>query len=358
MFGFEIPDLIFFGNSLETWVIAVGIFIGASFALLIARYFVILHLKSLSEKTANRIDDVVVQGAEKVGWPFYVSISLFAAAMYVGVEGFGRRVIEIFTIGVILFYVVRFAQYAIEGAVGKYVSRAQKKGKFQDPTIIYFFSRLGGYSLWLVAALVLIDNAGYDITALVAGLGVAGIAIALGLQNILSDVFSSLSIYFDKPFKVGDFIIVGTDMGVVKKIGIKTTRIQALQGEEIVIANKELTESRIHNFGRMSERRIEFKFGVIYETPLAKLKKINGIVKKSIEKIRGARVDRVHFKKFGGYSLDFEAVYYLPTSDYNAYMDAQEAVNHSLFEQFERERIEFAYPSQKLFVRHLNRGAK
>ena len=226
----------------------------------------------------------------------------------------------------------------------------QREGKFQDPTIVYFFTRLGGYSLWLVAALVLIDNAGYDITALIAGLGVAGIAIALGLQNILSDIFSSLSIYFDKPFKAGDFIIVGTDMGVVKKIGIKTTRIQALQGEEIVIANKELTESRIHNFGRMSQRRVEFRFGVVYETPLAKLKKVNELVKKSIEKVEGAKLDRVHFKKFGEYSLDFEVVYYFPNADYNAYMDAQQEINYSLADFFEKEGVEFAYPVQKVLL--------
>src|SRR3989344_5740426 len=139
-----------------------------------------------------------------------------------------------------------------------------------DPMIIIFMSRFAYYIAALFAVLIIASNAGFDVNALIAGLGVAGIAIALALQNILSDVFSSISIYFDKPFKAGDFIILGTDMGIVKKIGIKTTRIQALQGEEIVISNRELTELRIHNFGKMKERRIEFRFGVVYETPQSK----------------------------------------------------------------------------------------
>ena len=183
-----------------------------------------------------------------------------------------------------------------------------------------------------------------------AGLGIGGIAIAFALQNILSDIFASFSIYFDKPFKVDDFIIIGDDKGVVKKIGIKSTRIQTLQGEELVISNKELTESRVHNYKKMERRRIVFVFGVTYETPTEKVKKIPSIIKDIIEKTELADIDRVHFKEFADFSLNFEVVYYLKTSDYAEYMDTQQEINLAMKEHFEKEQIEFAYPTQTVFV--------
>ena len=346
----EIANETVFGNRLDAWFSTALFFIISAAVIIAIRHLALARLKSLSKRTSNKLDDAIVAGAERVGWPFYVFVSLAASATYVGLGGFGRRVIDLSTLAAVLFYAVRFLQFVIEGLVERYAASSQKNGKAQDPTILYFFAKLGGYLLWLVAALVLVDNAGYDITALIAGLGVAGIAIALGLQNILSDIFSSLSIYFDKPFKVGDFIILGTDMGVVKRIGIKTTRLQALQGEEIVISNRELTESRIHNFGKMSQRRVEFRFNITYETPLGKIKKVNELVKRSIHRVEGARLDRVHFKKFGEYSLDFEAVYYFPNANYNAYMDAQQTINYSLIELFSKEGIEFAYPLQRIML--------
>jgi len=195
-----------------------------------------------------------------------------------------------------------------------------------------------------------LSNFGYNISTLIAGLGIGGVAIALALQNILTDIFASFSIYFDKPFQTGDFIIVGNDLGVVKKIGIKTTRLQTLQGEELVISNKELTETRIHNYKKMQKRRIVFNFGLTYDTSSAKLKKVLQILKGIIDKIEIAELDRVHFNKFGDFSLNFEVVYYLASSDYNEYMDTQQAINLAIKEKFEKDGIKFAYPTQTVFV--------
>jgi small-conductance mechanosensitive channel len=185
----------------------------------------------------------------------------------------------------------------------------------------------------------------------VAGLGIGGIAIALAAQTILGDLFSYLVIFFDKPFEIGDFIILEDKMGTVEYIGIKTTRIRTLGGEQLICSNTDLTNSRVHNFKRMQERRVVFSFGVVYDTTTTKLKLIPGIIKQAIESLRETRFDRAHFKSFGNSSLDFEVVYYILTPDYNLYMDKQQAINMSIFESFEREQIEFAYPTQTLFLR-------
>jgi small-conductance mechanosensitive channel len=201
-----------------------------------------------------------------------------------------------------------------------------------------------------VAGIFIMSNLGFDVTSLVAGLGIGGIAVALALQSVLSDVFSSFSIYFDKPFQAGDFIIVGQHMGIVKHIGIKSTRIQTLQGEELIISNKELTSARVQNFKKMEKRRITFTFGVTYQTPVKKLKKIPEMVKEIVAKIELADLDRVHFRKYGDFSLNFEVVYYVKIPDYGKYMDTQQEINLALKERFEKEGIEFAYPTQTIFL--------
>ena len=195
-----------------------------------------------------------------------------------------------------------------------------------------------------------LSNLGIEITPLVASLGVGGIAIAIALQSVLGDLFAAFAIYFDKPFKEGDFIIVGNDMGTVEKIGIKTTRIQTLQGQELVVSNSELTNSRVNNYKKMKERRVVTNIGVEYSTPTKKLKKINGIVKKAVETTKESRFDRVHFKAFGDFSLNFELVYYVTSPDYVKYMDVQQEINFKIREAFEKEKIVFAFPTQTIHV--------
>jgi small-conductance mechanosensitive channel len=175
--------------------------------------------------------------------------------------------------------------------------------------------------------------------------------VALAAQNILGDLFASLSIVLDKPFVMGDFIIVGSQMGTVEKVGLKTTRVRALSGEQLIFANTDLLQSRIQNFKRMQERRVVFTIGVLYETPREKLAEIPRIIREIVESQDGTRFDRSHFKEFGDFSLNFETVYYVQVPDYNVYMDVQQAINLAMFERLAAEGIEFAYPTQKLYVR-------
>jgi small-conductance mechanosensitive channel len=204
--------------------------------------------------------------------------------------------------------------------------------------------------LWLILLLIALDNLGVNVSALIAGLGVGGIAVALAVQNILGDLFASFSIILDKPFVIGDFIIVDNFLGTIEHIGLKTTRVRSLSGEQLIFSNSDLLKTRIRNFKRMYERRVVFSIGVVYQTAHEKLKKIPEIIKNIIEKQEQTRFDRAHFKEYGAYALNFEIVYWIENPDYNIYMDIQQKINLEIFQQFESEDIEFAYPSQSIYL--------
>lgn len=205
-------------------------------------------------------------------------------------------------------------------------------------------------AVWAVILLLALENLGINVTALVAGLGVGGIAVALAVQSLLGDLFASLSITLDRPFVIGDFVIVGDYMGSVEQIGIKSTRIRSLGGEQIIMSNADLLGSRVRNYGRMAERRIVFSLGVTYETPREKLRRIPEIIRERVQSQQDTRFDRSHFAAYGPYALEFETVYYVLSPDYNRYMDIQQAIYFAIHEAFEREGIEFAYPAQKLWL--------
>ncbi len=210
--------------------------------------------------------------------------------------------------------------------------------------------RLVNFAIWMTALVFVLDNLGVKISAVVAGLGVGGIAVALAAQAVLGDMFGYFVIFFDKPFAIGDFIVVEEKMGTVEYIGIKTTRIRAIGGELLIFSNKDLTNSRVHNFKKMERRRVVFKLGIIYQTPSEKLKAIPALVRRIIESQQDTTFDRGHFASYGDSSLNFEFVYYVSGADYTKYMDIQQAINLEIFEAFEKQNIEFAYPSQTLFI--------
>jgi small-conductance mechanosensitive channel len=207
--------------------------------------------------------------------------------------------------------------------------------------------------IWALVALLTLDNLGIDVTALVAGLGIGGIAVALAVQNILGDLFASLSITFDKPFVLGDFLIVDDFLGSVEYIGIKSTRLRSLSGEQIVLSNADLLKSRIRNYGRMAERRVVFATSIPYETPIDKIERVAPLIREIVEAQKNTRFDRSHFAKHGPSSLDFETVYYVLSADYNRYMDIQQAINLRLHRELARLGIEFAYPAHRVFVTEL-----
>ena len=238
-----------------------------------------------------------------------------------------------------------------------FLRRYHRRRAETDPaavTTIRAFRFAAVIGVWCIAFLVALDNLGVDVTTLITGLGIGGVAIALATQNILGDLFASLSIVLDKPFVVGDFIRTGEDLGRVEQIGLKTTRVRSLSGELLVFSNSDLLQSRIRNYKQMEERRVLFRIGVVYQTTPARLRRIPLIVREIIERQQAVRLDRAHFAAFGDSSYDFEFVYYVGSPDYNVYMDTQQTINLAIVDAFAAERIEFAYPTRTL---HLERAA-
>lgn len=347
----QILNYYFWNNSIKEYLIAFGVFILVIIILKVFKKTIIRKLKKFADHTRIEFDDLIIKIIDFVGWPLYLFFSLYLAFQFIQLPDVVEKIVFYVLLIIVIYYVVKSVQELIDYGVQKLIKQRQEQEKEKfDPSVIKLISKILKGFLWGFAIIIILQNLGYNISTLVAGLGIGGLAIAFALQNILTDIFASFSIYFDKPFQIGDFIIVGDDMGTVKKIGIKSTRVQTLQGEELVMSNKELTEIRIHNYKKMEKRRIVFTFGVVYETPTEKVRKIPDIVKNVINSINLAEIDRVHFNKFGDSSLNFEVVYYLNSSDYNQYMDTQQQINLAIKQRFEKEKIEFAYPTQTIFI--------
>jgi len=247
--------------------------------------------------------------------------------------------------------IVTFIITRIINVVTSWLAQRAKRGKRVSQHILFVLRQIVKGIVYVFAFLAILVAFNIDLSGVVVGLGVGGIAIALALQNVLSDVFSAFSIYFDRPFEVGDFIVVGDYAGTVKKIGIKSTRLQLLQGEELVISNRELTTTSLRNFKKLKKRRVLFKLSVAADTPVKKLKKIPSLVQKIIEDIELAEFDRAHFTEFGNFTFNFQVVYYMKTSDYNEYLDAQQKINLGILEAFDKEGVVMPFPTQTIFVR-------
>ena len=224
----------------------------------------------------------------------------------------------------------------------------------RDPeatTGVPLITMIARIAVWSVVMLLILDNLGVDITTLIAGLGVGGIAIGLAAQNVLGDLFASMTIVMDKPFVRGDFIDLGNgQFGTVERIGLKTTRLRSLSGEEMIVANTALLTNRIHNYKRMWERRLVFQIGVTYQTPHDKLVKVPELIREAVESQKRTRLDRCHFSGYGDSALLFETVWYVSSPDYRVYMDVQQAIYLAIHKAFEVEGIDFAYPTQTVFV--------
>lgn len=345
--------LVIWGNSLFDYLLASVLFVFLTILFKVIQFVILRRLAKLAEKTETDIDDTIIRIVESLRPQFYAFLAFYLSLFSLELNVTLGKVLTALLLIFLVYQVVKAVGVLID-YIGE--KRTQKE-KEEDGEVdlgskaaISLVRTISKILLWTVGLLLILSNLGIEITSLIAGLGVGGIAIAFALQSILGDLFSSFTIYFDKPFKVGDFIVVGDLTGTVESIGIKTTRLRALQGEEIIIPNADITASRIHNYKRMEKRRIVFTFGVLYETPVEKLKKITQIVENVFESVKGADLDRVHFKNLGDFSLDFESVYYVFSSNYAEYMDIQQNVNFALIEIFEKEGIEFAYPTQTVYI--------
>jgi len=337
-----------FGNTYAEYTRAFLAFI-LFYAIFYAGQKLLLNrLEKLARRTKTDIDDAVIDIARSLRPPFYFFLAFYLAFNFLSASEFVSKIINSILIIWVIYQIAVAFQILINHLTKYWI---KKHGEDSARSSVEWLGKLAKSLIWMVGILVVLSNLGVNISAVLAGFGIGGVAVAIALQNILGDLFSSFAIHFDKPFVVGDFIVVGDKMGVVEKIGIKTTRIRALQGEEIIIANSVLTSAQIQNFKRMKERRAAFKFGVVYEIPSQKLKKIPEMIKKIIESVDLTRFDRVSFIKFGDSALDFEVIYYVQTSDFNKYMDIQQEINMNIKNVFEKEGIEMAYPTRTVYVK-------
>lgn len=309
-------------------------------------FFIVLIILKILKKLIIKKFKLI----KNIDWFFCLFLSFYFAIKFIQLPIKIETFISYATLIIVAYYAVKIIQGLMDYGAEKVIQKRKQEDAGVDYSIIGFVNKILKMIIWVVAVLIVLQNFGYNVSALLAGVGIGGIAIAVALQNVLSDMFAAFSIYFDKPFQVGDFIIIGDDMGVVKNIGIKSTRIRTLQGQELIIPNKELTETRVHNYKRMEKRRIVFNIGVTYDTSTEKLKNISKIIKDIFNNINLAELDRVHFYKFSDFSLDFEIVYYMQDSDYNKYMDVQQEINFAIKQEFEKQKIEMAFPTQTVYV--------
>ncbi len=341
----------FLGNNLTYWIIGLVVAISLLIILRILKGLLVHHFNILAQKTDTDIDDLIVDLLNKTNFLLLFILSLYVGSYFLVLPENIDKIKTGMAFVVILFQIAIWGSGIINYLVKKtFVT----KDTFQttltqtQTRAIGFF---GKFVLWSALFIIALQNLGINVTSLIAGVGIGGIAIALAVQNILGDLFASVSIMLDKPFIVGDFIIVDEHRGNVENIGLKTTRVRSLSGEQLVFSNNDLLSSRIKNYKQMQERRILFTIGVTYGTPSETLESIPIIIKEIIDKLEKTRFDRAHFKEFGDFSLNYEIVYYMLVPTYIDYVDAQQAINLELYRRFEKEGIEFAYPTQTILLR-------
>ncbi len=341
-------DNIIWQNSIRNWAICVGIVAGTIVFLRLVQKLAIRRLLKLTQSTKSTLDDFVVTVIQNLAMPIGYVLAVYIGVQYLTIpdriNGYFRTGMMIVVTFFVVKIILRLIGYVFREGMSKHTENVERQKQAKGIMLIIQFV------VSSVAFLFLIDNLGYDITTLVAGLGIGGIAIALAAQTILGDLFSYLVIFFDKPFEIGDFIIVDEKLGTVEYIGIKTTQLRTLNGEQLIFSNTDLTNSRLHNYKRMKERRIVFKFGLTYDSTKEQLKALPEKIRNIVNSIDNARFDRAHFSGFGSSSLDFEVVYYVLTPDYTDYMNIQQQINLQLIECLETEKLQFAFPTQTIIL--------
>jgi len=335
---------IWLNNTIQDYLIALGLFSTLWLTFNLFQRLIISRIDKLALNSKTDFDDFLISLIRSINVWFYFYLALYTASKLLNLPNFEKWLDAILIIWIVVESSSKI-QLIVKHLANNYLNDDKNKVPVQ------ILQKIIVGLIWAIGGLMILSSLGINVTSLVAGLGIGGIAVALALQNILGDLFSSFAIYFDKPFQIGDFITIDKKQGVVEKIGIKTTRIRALQGEEIVIANNDLTNARIHNYKKMESRRVDFTVGVSYDTPLEKLKKIPKLIEEIITKTDLAKFDRAHLSKLGDYSLNFEVIYYIDSPDYLAHMDAKHHIYMQLIEQLRKEKIELAFPTQTIFVK-------
>lgn len=345
----NVLDTVYYDNAIRVWMSAVLIFLVLFPAFAFIKAVAARKLTDVTAKTRSEWDGLIPILIKRIHFFALIIICLYAGTLVLTLPANIRFIINTMVSLVMLGQLAVLGVCAIRFGKNLYLNRHATINPGAS-TILNAVAFLAQVILWTIVLLLALANLGVNITALITGLGVGGIAVALAVQNILGDLFASFSIILDKPFIVDDFVIVDDYLGSIEKIGLKTTRIRSLSGEQLIFSNTDLLKSRIRNYKRMYERRVVFRLGVVYQTAYEQLAEIPVIIRNTIESQERVRFDRAHFFEYGAYALTFEVVYYVLSPDYNIYMDIQQAINLGIYRRFSEKDIEFAYPTQLLYM--------
>lgn len=341
-------DLVFLDNTVRAWMIAGGVAVAGFLLLYLFLVLVRSRLSEFAARTRTQWDDVFVLALGKTSTVFILILVTSAGSAFLTLPGRVRAAISAISILALVLQGGIWFSAAFTAWFSAHARKQHETDRRAGLTVsaIGFMVKL---ALWSIIVLLALDNLGVNISALIAGLGIGGVAVALATQNILGDLFASFSIFIDKPFELGDYIVVGDHQGTVERVGLKTTRVRSLGGEQIVFSNTDLTRSRLRNFGRMSDRRAVFTVTVVYQTPREQLARIPGMLREAIKSQKNVRFERAHLKENGDFGIRFEVVYFVLSPDFNLYMDIQQAIHLQFYEQFEAAGIQLAYPGHIVF---------
>ncbi len=343
----ELGETVYYGNALAAWAKAVLTF---------ALWFTVMPLVRavIARRLRRRVDThpvafllllrTLVNSTKRL---FLFAVAIYLAMRWLEIPPKADRVLDTGILVVLWWQVALWLTAAVRHAID--TRRGQEGAGVEGAASLNILRFVGTLVVWVVALLMLLANLGIEVGPLIAGLGIGGVAIALAVQNVLGDLFASLSIALDKPFRIGDFLVVGDEKGTVEQIGIKSTRLRSLSGEQIVVSNGDLLKSRVRNYGLLYERRVAFTVSIVYETPAELVRGVPRLLEEAIRAQEKTRFDRAHLATLGESALVFEAVYFVLDAEYNVFMDIQQAINLRLLEEFARCGLEFAYPTNKQF---------
>lgn len=342
-----LQETIFFENSLQSYLISIILFIALFFIIKYFKLAFIKKLKKISEKTSNKLDDLMIEIFEKIPnfilWFISFYISILVLTLPASIDNLIGNVLLV----LIVFQSVVIAKKILHFFIEKAVEKKDKSVK----TAYRAIERFAAFTFWIIAGLFVLSNFGVNITALAAGLGIGGLAIAFAFKEILRDLFSYIVILLDKPIEEGDFVTVGGQTGTVKAIGIKTTRLKSVDGEEIIISNDQITSGELRNYANAGYRRVRFIVGVAYDTPIPKLKKIKIEIQKIIESFKDNEFKNISLYNLGDSAIEFDIIFHINTRNYDLYLETKDKLNFKILEYFAKSKVEIPFPSRTIYMK-------
>ena len=326
--------------------------------LLLTQKIVIAKFKAIAKKTESTVDDLLAKLASSLNGLFYLSISILIALQFISLPEKWSHFITRVLVIVFAYFVAKSVAIVVGYFFDQFIHKQLDKDGSLDISILRVLKKTSRGIVWIIAAIWLLNNFGYDVTTIIGGLGIAGVAVAFGIQNILEDIFSYFSIYLDRPFETGDFIIIGEDKGKVEKIGIRSTRLRTLRGEVLIVSNKDLTQSRINNFKKLRKRQDRFDLRIDLATPADKLEKLPDILEEIVTSVDQTEFSRANFKEITENHYLFQTIYYVKSSDFSVFSNIKQKINLEIVRRLEKEDISLATTYQIVEVKKVKDNHK